>query len=63
MPLVRILVPVAGPRMQWDAGDLVEMNGDEARKWADGVRGELVRNKPAEIPEGRNRRPETPEGR
>lgn len=62
MPLVRMLVHGAGPTAEWEPGEVVEMTTEQARKWADGVRGELVRGKPAETPESRTRRPETPEG-
>lgn len=43
---VRILVSVAGDRFAWYPGDVVEMPDEEALKWADGVRGELVEDEP-----------------
>lgn len=61
MPLVRMLTSVAGPRTEWVAGELVEMSAKEAAVWADGERGELVRDEPPTTPERRRRRPETPE--
>lgn len=63
MPLVRMLTSAAGPTGSWDVGEEVEMSGDEARVWADGVRGELVRGVLVETPESRGVPVETSEGR
>lgn len=62
MPLVRMLTSVASPTRSWEIGEEIEMSGAEAQVWADGVRGELVREQPPVTPEGRSARPETPEG-
>lgn len=66
MPRVRLLTSVAGLHESWQAGEEVDMTPEQAQVWADGVRGELVREVPVETPEGnrRKRAPkvETPEG-
>lgn len=51
MPQVRFLQAVAGDDFSYVAGDVVEMPGDQAEAWADGVRGELVRGEMPETPE------------
>jgi hypothetical protein len=43
MPQVRMLTSVAGPHMNWDEGEIVDMSPEDAKIWADGVRGEIVR--------------------
>jgi hypothetical protein len=52
MPRIRVLQAVAGPDFSWNPGDEVDLPGEEASKWADGVRAELVRGQAAETPEG-----------
>lgn len=59
MPLVRMLTSVAGATVSWELGEEVEMTPAEAQVWADGVRGELVRDDPPVTPEGRARAVET----
>jgi hypothetical protein len=52
MPVVRMLTSAAGPHGSWDEGEEVTMTPEQARVWADGVRGELVRpTTPTETPE------------
>lgn len=67
MPRVRMLTSVAGEHTLWEAGEEVDMTPDQARVWADGVRGELVRGPAVETPEKTSTRRgagfETPEGR
>ena len=43
MARIRILQAVSGSGFSWSAGDVVDLPGDEAGKWADGYRAELVR--------------------
>jgi hypothetical protein len=43
MPTVRFLTAVAGDRFHYYAGQVVELPGEEASKWCDGVRAEIVR--------------------
>lgn len=56
----------ASEQRVWDADEEVDMTPSEASVWADGVRGELVRDVPVETPEASRRkrgpRVETPEG-
>ncbi|MEV6803142.1 hypothetical protein [Streptomyces sp. NPDC051132] len=52
MARIRVLRSVAGADFEWHAGQEVDLPGDEAAKWADGVRAELVRTLPVETPEG-----------
>lgn len=72
MPQVRMLQAVAGRHFSWAAGDVVDMDAEQARVWADGVRGELTEpeagpeqavqpapEKPAKGSRGRGRKPET----
>jgi hypothetical protein len=42
MPRVRILQAVAGEAFSWMAGEEIDMSAEDAAKWADGYRGELV---------------------
>lgn len=63
MARIRVLQAVAGPEFSWTAGEEVDLPGEEAAKWADGVRAELVREASPETPEGRTAEPETTEGR
>lgn len=67
MPRVRMLTSVAGPREHWDEGQEVDMTPEQAKVWADGVRGELVRGPAMETPEKTSTRRgagyETSEGR
>lgn len=51
MPRIRILQAVAGPDFSWNPGDEIDLPGEEASKWADGVRGELMRGEALETPE------------
>jgi hypothetical protein len=51
MPRVRFLQAVAGVDVSFVAGDVVEMSGEQAEAWADGVRAELVRGEAPETPE------------
>lgn len=58
----------AGADYLWEAGEVVTMTPEQAKVWADGVRGELVRTTTAvETPESSARRRggtvHTPEGR
>lgn len=55
MPRIRMLQAVAGPDFSWDAGMEVDLPGEEASKWADGVRAELVRSATLETPESGTR--------
>lgn len=59
MPRVRILQAVAGERFSWRAGEIVDMSAADAKVWADGYRGELVRGEQAETPERGQAAPET----
>lgn len=58
-----MLVSVAGPDMEWQVGDEIDMTVQQARVWADGERGELVRDMRPDTPEDSRRRRavETPE--
>ena len=62
-----MLTSVAGEHVLWEAGEEVDMTPDQARVWADGVRGELVRGPGVETPEKASVRRgagfEPPEGR
>lgn len=51
MARIRVLVSIAGADFVWEAGQEIDLPGAEASKWADGVRAEMVRTAPAEIPE------------
>lgn len=44
MPRIRILQSVAGPDFAWAPGETIDVNAEQADKWADGVRAELVRD-------------------
>lgn len=46
MARIRILQGVAGDNFSWAPGDEVELDGDEAAKWADGYRAEYVNAPP-----------------
>lgn len=48
MARIKVLQAISGLEFSWAAGDVVDLPGDEATKWADGYRAELVR---AEKPE------------
>lgn len=43
MPMVRFLTSVVGERFSYEAGQVVEIPGEIASQWCDGVRAELVR--------------------
>lgn len=43
---VRILEGVGGADFSWAPGQIVEMSEEDAAKWADGYRGELVNAEP-----------------
>lgn len=51
MPTVRILQSVAGRDFSWTPGQEIEMSAEQAKAWADGVRGELVREAKPQTPE------------
>lgn len=51
MARIRMLTSVAGAGWSWHAGEEIDLPGDQAAVWADGVRAELVRTEPVEIPE------------
>lgn len=59
MPRVRILQAVAGEDFSWLPGEEVDMSAKEAAIWADGERGELVREEQADTPERGQASPET----
>ena len=67
MPRVRLLTSVAWETGYWEQGEEVDMTPEQAKVWADGVRGELVRGPVVETPEKTSTRRgagfETPEGR
>lgn len=44
MPRIRILQSVAGPDFAWAPGETIDVSAEQAGKWADGVRAELVRD-------------------
>ena len=62
-----MLTSVAGEHTLWEEGQEVDMTPEQAKVWADGVRGELVRGPAVETPEKTSTRRgagfETPEGR
>lgn len=51
MPRIRVIQAVAGPDFSWNPGDEIDLPGEEASKWADGIRAELVRGQSVEVPE------------
>ncbi|KUH38388.1 MULTISPECIES: hypothetical protein [Streptomyces] len=51
MARIRMLVSVAGAGFSWQPGQVVDLPGAEAAKWADGVRAVLIRDEPMETPE------------
>lgn len=51
MAKIRILQAVAGLDFSWTPGEEVELPDDEAAKWADGERAELVTTSSREQPE------------
>lgn len=59
MPRVRILQAVAGETFSWRPGEVVDMSAEDAKIWADGYRGELVRGEQPETPERSQTAPET----
>ena len=64
MARIRILMAVSGADFQWSPGQVVDLPGEAASRWADGVRAELVRGDPIETaitaaPERTSRRPRT----
>lgn len=58
MPLVRMLTGAAGANFEWRPGDEVQMSPEEAQKWADGIRGELVTEERVQTPERGQQRSE-----
>lgn len=46
MARIRILQAVSGLDFTWTPGDVVDLPGAEASKWADGYRAELVTDDP-----------------
>ena len=59
MPRVRILQAVAGEDFSWMPGDEIDMSARDAKVWADGFRGELVRGEIPQTPERASAAPET----
>ena len=51
MARIRLLQAVSGSDFSWSAGDVVDLPGAEASKWADGYRAEMVRGEAVETPE------------
>jgi len=50
MGTIRVLTGVSGVDFSWYPGELVDLDDEEAAKWADGVRAELVEQTPAPDP-------------
>jgi hypothetical protein len=50
MATIRVLQAIGGLDFSWAPGDLVELPDDEAAKWADGYRAELVDDHPPASP-------------
>jgi hypothetical protein len=48
MARIRILTAVSGADFQWRPGQVVDLPGEVASQWADGVRAAMVRDEPAE---------------
>lgn len=61
MVAVRILQGVSGDDFSWTPGEVVDMSAEDASKWADGYRAELVRGEEAETPERSRPAPERAE--
>ncbi|MEU0716836.1 hypothetical protein ABZ498_06595 [Streptomyces lavendulocolor] len=59
MAQIRMLVSVAGADFVWEPGQVVDLPGAEAAKWADGQRAVMVRGEPVETPEASRAAPET----
>jgi hypothetical protein len=57
MPRIHILQAIAGPDFSWNADSVVDVSGEEASKWCDGIRAELVRGETVETPESKAARP------
>jgi hypothetical protein len=53
-----MLVNAAGPNFEWRENEIVQMSPEEAQKWADGIRGELVIEERVQTPERGQQRPE-----
>lgn len=51
MARIRMLTSVSGDGFVWHPGQVVDLPGAEAAKWADGRRAVLVRDDPPETPE------------
>lgn len=51
MARVRFLQAVGGTDYSYTPGEVVDLPGEEAEAWADGVRAELVRGEAPETPE------------
>jgi hypothetical protein len=51
MARIRVLQSIAGADFAWEPGQVVDLPGDQAAGWADGVRAELVRGAAPETPE------------
>ncbi|WP_420034700.1 hypothetical protein ACN2WE_21470 [Streptomyces sp. cg28] len=51
MARIRVLRSIAGADFVWEPGQVVDLPGDQAAAWADGVRAELVRGQTPETPE------------
>jgi NADH dehydrogenase FAD-containing subunit len=55
-----MLVSVAGEGTLWEEGEEIEMTPEQVKVWADGIRGELVRETRVDTPERGRRRVEHP---
>lgn len=59
MAQIRVLQAIAGLNFSWTPGQLVDLPGNEAAQYCDGVRAELVRGDRPETPEARSAAVET----
>lgn len=53
MARVRFIQAVAGPDFSYSPGEVVDLPGEQAEAWADGVRAVMVRSERVETPEAR----------
>lgn len=58
MPRIRILTSIAGDGFSYRRGEVVDVPGELAGQWCDGVRAELVRDQAPETPERAADKPE-----
>lgn len=56
MPRIRVLQAVGGVDFSWAPGDVVDVDAETAKAWADGYRAELVRDEPVETTDASPRR-------